>query len=80
MDIKLTDGQDAWIELNGYKELHLTTGSDFKVTDSGLLIITISDAKCLIYAPHTWKKISIVDKYALASNILLANTILDFPS
>jgi hypothetical protein len=74
MLLDLTESQDAWIELQGYKKIQVSEGSTVELLESGVLIVTLSDAKKMLYAPHVWLQVTVIDKYALAANILLANS------
>jgi hypothetical protein len=74
MLLDLSESQDAWVELQGLKKLQVSQGSTVELLDSGAPVVTLSDAKKMIYAPHAWSQVTVIDKYALAANILLANS------
>ena len=79
MKLKQSDTQQVWLQFTDGRQIQLHKDAVIEITDSGLLVITLSDYQATVYPPHTWHRLRVNDPAGQAAAILLDHSNLNVP-
>ena len=68
--ISIGERDEVWLDLVEGRSIKLSPDCIVRISDSGSLEIQRGESSTTLYPPHSWKRMQVVDPYALAASLM----------